>query len=228
MEDKNIVPDLGKVIIGGEVFTGIGYQGLLTVNSKTYVDSPSRGNDGSMSNINDHDSFVVPRCKINFKYIKIDDYQRLCRVVSSSNEFEVTYYDKEHGKMVTHMMYCEPEEMKKLYNVGTYVIGVLDYEISFIGTLNKRKEYKVTWKASLTGGDSSTLSVASIKWGNSIKVLTTSDITALNVTIPEGKQLVAWRLGNNENPTPNGWKVYPNNQVSVYEDMVLWAVFADL
>ena len=62
------VPNLDSITIAGNEFKGIGYQGLLTVNTKTYIDSPSRSNDGSMPNINDHDTFVVPRCKINFKY----------------------------------------------------------------------------------------------------------------------------------------------------------------
>lgn len=222
------IADLGKVIIGGEVFTGIGYQGLLTVNSKTYVESPSRGGDGAMSNINDHDSFVVPRCKLNFKYMKIEEYQRLCRVVSSANEFEVTYYDKEIGGMVTHMMYCEPEEMKKLFNVGTYVFGVLDYEISFIGTLNSRKEYTVTYKSVVLGSGSSILSISKYKWGDSMKVLTSTDVTDLNFNIPEGKQLVAWQLGSSESVNANGWKLKPNNKVSIFEDMILWAVWEDI
>ena len=78
--------DLGRVRIGGEWFTGIGYQGLLTVNTRTYATSPMRSLDGSIENINDYDTFVVPRCKLNFKYFTIEDYQRLCTVLSSSNE----------------------------------------------------------------------------------------------------------------------------------------------
>lgn len=132
---RHRVDDLGTVWINGEKFKGIGYQGLLTVNTKTYVSEPTRANDGSMPNISDHETFVVPRCKLNFKYMSLDDYQRLCNAILP-NEFPVTYYDKQMGQMVTHYMYAEPEEMTKIYNVGTNVIGVLDFEVSFIGTLN--------------------------------------------------------------------------------------------
>ena len=222
------VPNLDSIIIAGNEFKGIGYQGLLTVNSKTYVESPSRSNDGSMPNINDHDSFVVPRCKINFKYLKIEDYQRLCRILNSANEFPVTYYDKESGEFVTHMMYVEPEEMKKIFNVGTYVFGVLDYDVSFIGTLNQRQQMTVTYKVS---GASSNLAVVTttekgnnLYWGDSIQVMSTTDATEKGVTIPTGKQLV-WQLGNATEVNPNGWKVMPNSNVSVFEDMVLWATF---
>ncbi len=222
------VPNLDSIIIAGNEFKGIGYQGLLTVNSKTYVASPSRSNDGSMPNINDHDSFVVPRCKINFKYLKIEDYQRLCRVLNSANEFPVTYYDKESGEFVTHMMYVEPEEMKKIFNVGTYVFGVLDYEVSFIGTLNEREKFSVTYHPNLTEGDSSILSVAEYEWGNSMKVLTSSSITDGGFAIPTGKQLAYWQVGNESGVNRNGWKLLPNGNVSVFEHLHLWAVWENV
>lgn len=43
------------------------------------------------------------------------------------------------------MMYAEPEEMAKIYNVSTSIIGVLDYEVSFIGTLNNLETFKVMY-----------------------------------------------------------------------------------
>lgn len=140
--------ELGTVWVNGEEFRGIGYNGLLTVNTKTYVSEPTRANDGSMPNINDHETFIVPRCKVNFKYMSLSDYQRLCNAILP-NEFVVKYYDKQLGDFVEHYMYAEPEEMAKIYNVGTSVIGVLDYEVSFIGTLNKLQ--KITVQYDLTG-----------------------------------------------------------------------------
>lgn len=138
------VEDLDKIWVNGEEFSGMSYQGFLTVNTKTYVEEPTRANDGSIPNINDYDTFVVPRCKVNFKFFSIDDYRRLCNAVQS-NEFVVKYYDKQFNDFVSHKMYCEPEEMVKLYNIGIDVIGVVDYEISFIGTLNDLNTYKVTY-----------------------------------------------------------------------------------
>ena len=135
---------LDTVWINGEEFKGIGYNGLLTVNTKTYVSEPTRANDGSMPNIADHETFIVPRCKINFKYMNIDDYRRLCNAILP-NEFLVKYYDKDFGDFVEHRMYCEPQEMTKIYNVGTSVIGVLDYEVSLIGTLNAIKECSIRY-----------------------------------------------------------------------------------
>lgn len=147
------VENLGKVRINGEWFAGFSYQGFLTVNTKTYVEEPERANDGSMPNIEDHDTFFVPRVKLNFKYLSIEDYQRLMRAVSP-NQFPVEYWDKQTGDWVQHMMYCEPEEMAKLYNVKTWVFGVLDYEVSFIGTLNNNREFTISYD--VNGGTLST------------------------------------------------------------------------
>lgn len=137
--------DLAKIWIGGEEFTGIGYQGLMTVNTKTYVEEPTRSNDGSIPNIDDHDTFIVPRCKVNFKFFNIRDYQRLCRIVNSANQFPVKFFDKQFGEFREYYMYAEPEEMSKMFNVGTSVIGLLDYEVSFIGTLNNLPEHTVKY-----------------------------------------------------------------------------------
>ena len=149
IEDK----ELAKIKIGGEEFTGIGYQGLMTVNTKTYIEEPTRANDGSIPNIDDHETFIVPRCKVNFKFFNIGDYQRLCRVLNSANQFSVEYFDKQFGERRTYMMYAEPEEMAKIYNVSTSVIGVLDYEVSFIGTLNNLDKYVVEYIPKYFSGD---------------------------------------------------------------------------
>lgn len=165
IEDK----ELSKIKIGGEEFTGIGYQGLLSVNTKTYIDEPTRSNDGSMPDIDDHDTFIVPRCKVNFKFLNIQDYQRLCRVLNSANQFPVEFFDKQFGKRKTYMMYAEPEEMSKIFNVGTSVIGLIDYEISFVSTRNDLKKYKVEYSSQFFDGGVHYLSRQSIDYNKDIE-----------------------------------------------------------
>lgn len=216
--------NMDSIWIGGEEFTGIGYQGLLTVNTKTYVQTPTRANDGSIPNINDHDTFIVPRAKVNFKLFSIEDYQRLCRIITGSNEFTVKYYDKQIGDFVTHNMYCEPLEMHKMFNVGTRVIGVLDYEISFIGTLNGLNEYTVIYYLNSSSTDSSTLSVSTCKWGYSMGVLTGEDITTLanekGLVLPS-KTFSRW----NTRRDGTGINYYPNTKPIVFENMNLYAIW---
>ena len=217
------VQNLDSVTIGGEVFRGIGWQGLLTVNTKTYVEEPTRANDGSMANLYDHDTFIVPRCQVNFKYFKIEDYQRLVRVINNSNEFPVTYWDKHLGKFVTYNMYCEPEEMAKLFNVGTSVFGVLDYTVSFIGTRNNLQEYSVTYNLNAVADDSSTLSTTNYTWGSAFRVMTGGEVSTIatekGYTLPSGKVFAGWNTLRNG----AGYTYYPNYKSSIFEDLVLYA-----
>lgn len=206
---------LDRVKIGNEYFNGIGYQGLLTVNTKTYVESPSRSNDGSIANINDHDVFFVPRCKLNFKYFKIEDYQRLLNEVSGKNEFPVEYFDKQTGTMVSFNMYIEPEEMAKLYNVGTSIIGVLDYEVSLIGTRNNLPVYTVTYYKNASSSDQTVVgNTESAEYGTSIVVKDGGDVTP-----PTGYTFVCW----NTKRDGSGLNFYSNNTNAVFSDLSLYA-----
>ena len=220
-----IVSDLDCIWINGEKFKGIGYQGLMTVNTRTYVESPTRSNDGSIPNINDYDSFVVPRAKINFKLLTLEDYQRLCRIVASFNEFTVKYWDKQFGDFVTHKMYCEPEEMKKLFNVGTRVIGVIDYEISFIGTLNDLEQCSVVYLFNASPIDSSILSSATYDWGRTMEVITQAEVeimaTEQGLTIPTGKHLSGW----NTKRDGSGFTYLIGTSPTVFENLNLFAVW---
>lgn len=263
--------NLGKIFIGGEEFTGIGYQGLMTVNTKTYVEEPTRANDGSIPNIDDHDTFIVPRCKVNFKFFNIRDYQRLCRVLNSANQFPVSYFDKQFGEFRTYMMYAEPEEMAKIYNVSTSVIGVLDYEVSFIGTLNNLETFKVKYDTTgltariiseydssveyskdiivkVTSGDNIkyykyknetsasgnpvtdteywTMIYKTIDeeqdvlWGNSIHILSPSDLTDFYVIENTFK-------GWNTRADGTGLNILPNSNWSVFENTTIYPIIGE-
>lgn len=218
--DKNI--NIDRIMIWDEVFTGIGWQGLMTVNTKTYPDEPVRSLDGSIPNIDDHDTFIVPRAKVNFKLFKLDDYRRLCNVINLANQFPVTYYDKEKDSFVTHYMYCEPEEMKKLFNIGTRMIGVLDYEISFIGTLNHLQTYNVTYHLNYNN-DSSILSTTEIEWGRSTKIIDENKLVELanekGYAIPQDKHLGLW----NTRANGSGINYRPNLKPNIFSNLDLYA-----
>lgn len=135
--------ELDLIRVNGEKF----YVGNTdTGNTKTYPVEPVRSNSGALTEMNDYDTFIAPRCKVSFSFMTIKDYQRLCNAVMP-NEFVVEYFDKRFGDRVSHYMYCTPEETSKLYRLGNKAIGILDYEISFIGTLNDLDSFKVRYVA---------------------------------------------------------------------------------
>lgn len=215
--------NIDTITIMGRAFRGIGWQGLLTVNTKTYVESPTRTNDGSIPNIKDHETFSVPRAKVNFKLLSIEDYQDLCEIINAYNEFPVTYWDKQVGAFVTHNMYCEPEEMKKLFNIGTKIIGVLDYEVSFIGTLNNLETCAISYYLNSSNSDSSILSTTSVLWGRQMEIIDGTKVAELattqGYTLPTGKNFSHW----NTKRDGTGVNYYPSTKATFFATKNLYA-----
>lgn len=215
--------NIDYIKINGRVFRGIGWQGLLTVNTKTYVESPTRTNNGSIPNIKDHDTFSVPRAKVNFKLLSIEDYQDLCEIINAYNEFPVEYWDKQLGAFVTHNMYCEPEQMAKLWNLGTKIIGVLDYEISFVGTLNDLPTCAISYYLNPSNDGSSILSTANVEWGRQLDIIDGSTVASQaalkGYTMPSGKNFSHWNTAIDG----TGVNYYPNTKASFFATKNLYA-----
>ena len=211
--------ELDVVKINGEPFKGIGYNGLLTVNTKTYKKSPVRSGDGSIPNINDYATFIVPRADINFKYMTIEDYQRFCTAITP-NEFNVEYFDKQKGQRVVHKMYVAPEEMTKIYNVGTSVIGVLDYKVSLIGTLNSIELLTVYYDPNGGTGE----------WTGDPNEYLTQGFLNQQIKIREGDYLtkgtkVFSHWNTKEDGT--GFTYLPNTIIPLTTNVILYAIYSD-
>lgn len=108
-------------------------------NTKTYVTSPLRSNDGSIGNINDYDVFFVPRIIISFNFISFEDYVFLNDIINSSNEYYIWYFDHNANRMVGDYFYLTPEESEKLLYVDGSIKGIQNLTLSFVGTLTRQK-----------------------------------------------------------------------------------------
>lgn len=85
---------------------------------KTYVKSPERAMDGSMSNLNGTSNFITGHLKINFALMSIDDYRSFMRLIYKSNEFVVSCYDVVYNKRIPEInMYFATQEMPKLWTI---------------------------------------------------------------------------------------------------------------
>ena len=212
--------ELDVVKINGEPFKGIGYNGLLTVNTKSYKISPVRSGDGSMPNINDYATFIVPIADINFKYMTIEDYQRFCTAITP-NEFNVEYFDKQKGQRVVHKMYVAPEEMTKIYNVGTSVIGVLDYKVSLIGTLNSIELLQISYQPNDGIGDIPTDDDEYMSQGflnQQVKIKTGGTL------VKDGTKVFShW----NTKADGTGFTYLPNTIIPLTTNIILYAIYSD-
>lgn len=170
---NTLQPD--QFLLDGIIFGGLGHRMLKTQNQLTYNSSPSRQTDGSMENINDYDSFILPKVELGFKFIDYGTYQELRRFLLAKRTFEVTYYDKDFNDFVTHEMYAEPDDLTNFFNLGEQIIGSEDFVVRFIATLNNRQIFEIKFLNAVAKQNAEdeyyyeNLTV-STKWGASIKI----------------------------------------------------------
>lgn len=218
---------LQPIIINGEKFNG--YSSFACLNTKTYVVEPERTFDGSIPNINDYETFVVPRVKIAFSYMTIQDFRRFLKAITP-NEFPVTYYDYEVDKTVTYNMYCEPREMAKIFNKGYEVLAITEQEISLIATLNDVEYLNIKYYDNITYKDPQTntdkyylFDTKQMIYGNTYHISNGSDF--VHNTTKKGYQYVldSW----NTQPDGKGNKYLLNYVITATKDIDLYAQWVE-
>lgn len=201
---KNTLTD---ITINGYIFKG--FSDFACINSKTYVVEPERASDGSIPDINAYQVFYVPRVKLSFKYMSIEDYQRFL-IAIEPNEFVVSYFDYTKGETVYHKMYCEPQELEKIHHYRLDVLAILDKEISLIGTLNSVDTYALTYNAN--GGNGS-VAGSSFVAGQTLHISDGSGLTR------QGYSLKKWNTkadGTGVDILLNSYKVAEEGNLTLY------------
>lgn len=129
------------------------YSAFTFLMEKSYVKSPVRSGDGSISNLDSYAWFLTPHLKIDFSLMSIDSYRTMMKLIQSKNEFVVTCYDVVNDKDVTHNMYFATEQMPKLWAIAralngsewVELLGVQDYTIELIGTNTNFEKIQITY-----------------------------------------------------------------------------------
>lgn len=162
--------DLDEFRLDGVSFKGIGHEMLKSQNQLNYTISPGRQSDGSMKNIEDYKSFILPKVEIGFKFIDYDTFQRLRIFLLSKRTFNVQYYDKDFNAIVTHEMYAEPDDLTAFFNLGEKILGSREFTLAFIATLNEDTLYTATFvDATFVDGEFVDTKIET-KWGRSVIV----------------------------------------------------------
>ena len=158
--------ELDEFRLDGVSFKGIGHEMLKSQNQLNYTISPGRQSDGSMKNIEDYESFILPKVEIGFKFIDYDTFQRLRTFLLSKRTFNVQYYDKDINTIVTHEMYAEPDDLTAFFNLGAKILGTREFTLAFIATLNEDDLYDATFiSPDISNFQTQTLRT---KWGRNI------------------------------------------------------------
>lgn len=209
----NNAPD--EFWLDDEKFDGIGHGMLKSQNQLTYSASPSRQIDGSMQNINDYDSFILPKVEIGFKLISYETFQKLRKFLLAKRTFNVKYYDKDFNRLVTHEMYAEPDDLTAFFNLCDQIIGSQDFVVRFVATLNKRQTYEAKFLSYFDLTDYTT----SIEWGRQIKVPQCSFTTIVNNELKTIIKNGYWKAKSNDtNNFYYGLKFYPYDALNLIDN----------
>lgn len=85
------------------------------VDAKSYFKEPTRSATGVINNLNSYATFFTPRLTFSFKYMPIEVYRLLMKLIKSYNEFIVTAYDPVDDAYVTRKMYFYPKSSLKYF-----------------------------------------------------------------------------------------------------------------
>lgn len=174
--------NIGNVVIDGNVFENYGTYSFLW--EKTYVKSPTRSNNGSISNLDSYTTFITGHFKINFSLMSIDYYRKLMQLLYAKNEHTVTCYDIVFNRRITLNMYFTTEEMPKLYTLAHRVqsmssdewddyvelLGVQDLSVEMISTNTEIDTCTITYHLNppVSGYSDTTKQITNIAKGNEV------------------------------------------------------------
>ena len=111
-----------------------GYLTYTALDAKSYLEEPSRSLTGVIENLNAYPTFLTPQVTIEFKYMDIETYRLIIKIIQSRNEHIVKYYDIVNDKMVTRKMYFKPEELPTIFQRRLEILAVTNYKVELVGT----------------------------------------------------------------------------------------------
>lgn len=220
------VEDIDTVYITGAGYTRKAFTGLgrdsMGWNETVWGGKLNRSNTFALENIDDVDIGQVPQCTLVFKYMKIEDFIIMQKLLKERHLI-VDYFDFDLGKRVIHEMAITGNERKKFYSMRNYINGVCDFTIKLVGT--NRDEYvlnKYTISYDSNGGNGT---IADIEYANGKTpgyVYTTQvKISSGNGLSKQGYHLASW----NTKADGSGASYLPNQSITIYEDLYLYAIW---
>lgn len=207
--------DIATIYLDGYAFRGVGADSTLGQQEFVWLRDPSRSNSFSFDDMDEIEVGLVARCKVNFKYMNIQDYMALRRIVKQRH-FTANFYDVDQGKRVTRDVYCPNNQLKKLYTFNTKLLGVLDVELELVGTnrdlTSKGSNFTVSYDAN---GGTGTVTAQTLEWGNQVTLRACTQFTK------SGYHLASL----NTKADGSGWRYLPNQSITVFDNLKLYAIW---
>jgi hypothetical protein len=110
-----------------------GFYDYSYIEEKGYGESPTRTATGDIIDLDALTAFLTPRLTIKYRYMNIEDYRALRKIMKKRNVFRIGCYDPVSDDLVFNSMYEAPPPMPISHIRKLQYMGVIDYAIEFIG-----------------------------------------------------------------------------------------------
>ena len=127
MDSKEI-----RLTINGKVIPNM--SGYSYVDAKSFFREPTRSTKGVINKLNSYATFLTPKLRFNFKYMSMEAYRVIMKLIKEYNEFIVTAYDPVEDEYVTRKMYFKPKDFPNIFILGLKALGIQNESFELVGT----------------------------------------------------------------------------------------------
>lgn len=196
------------------------------VDAKSFFKEPTRSALGVINNLNSYATFLTPRLKISFKFMPIETYRVLMKLIKDYNEFIVTVYDIVEDKYVTHKMYFHPKDFPAIFQNNLETLAILDESFELVGTNASLEELSVVYNSNPPVESETTLTTgATLRYNDEFVVGTFDNIEGVsdpNDFSYSGYTLEKW----NTQPDGSGISYFNGDIINnLSSSLVLYAVW---
>lgn len=223
LQDYYLTTQIDRVKIDGIEFTG-NFE-ISDLDEITFFKEPLRSSSGSIDNLNSYARFLTPHLLIRYKFMNIEEYRTLMKLMQSKAEFVVEYYNLVWDKRVQHKMYFIPSTMPKVYQKMLRALGILDYSVEMVGTNTDIEKINITYN---TNPPNSTVasevivqnpSYISMLMGKDAKI---GEINIQDMTFGGNYKFQKWC----DKADGSGFSYLDNNEYFLKSDTKLYAIWA--
>ena len=200
-------------------FKGISRDSAMGWEEPVWGGDLTRSQDFVLSNIDDVDFGLVARCEVAFKYMNEQDFLVL-RQIAKQRVCTVDYFNKDLGKRVIQEMTFTESELGKLYNYGFTIYGNTNISIKLVAT-NRDKTgiiasgYDIQFNANGGVLNFDTSEFLGVGYTANIKLPGASGFTHTSKAL---QYLCV-------NADGTGAKYLPNQNITVFDNLTLYAIW---
>ena len=218
----NSVADLDVVYItaAGYVrypFKGVSRDSAWGWDEAVFGGELTRSTDRVLSNIDDVEFGFVARCELSFKYMNMQDYLVLAKMLKQRT-CVVDFYNRDTGERVSQEMAFTNTERGKVYKLGTDALGMLDVSIKLVATNRDDKMVNLI-KSNFTisynnnGGSGSIASATDVQYASVYEIADGSAFNRIGYAL----------VGFNTKADGTGGAYLPNQHITVFDNLTLYA-----